>query len=52
MSSECAANIAKAQALKEEGNARFKEGDYAKAMAAYHQVRAVTDVSHRHIVCP
>jgi hypothetical protein len=34
------ANIATAPALKEEGNARFKEGDYPKAIAAYHQVRA------------
>ena len=31
-------NIARAQALKEEGNAAFKGGDYKKAMAAYHQI--------------
>ena len=35
---DCATNIAKAQALKEEGNAAFKAGDYPKAIAAYHQI--------------
>lgn len=32
-----AANISKAQALKEQGNAHFKEGQYPQAIAAYHQ---------------
>lgn len=32
-------NIAKAKALKEEGNEAFKAGEYKKAMVAYHQVR-------------
>lgn len=38
MSSEVAANISKAQALKEEGNLAFKNGDYQQAMTAYHQI--------------
>jgi len=33
-----AANISKAQALKEQGNAHFKEGQYPQAIAAYHQI--------------
>merc|ERR1719375_737755 len=36
--SEVAANIAKAHALKEQGNAHFKEGNFPQAMAAYHQI--------------
>jgi len=35
---EVAKNIAKALELKEEGNQHFKEGNYQKAMAAYHQI--------------
>lgn len=37
-SSDVTTHIAKAQELKEEGNKHFKEGDYQKAMAAYHQI--------------
>ena len=33
-----AENIATAQALKEQGNAHFKAGDYPQAIAAYHQI--------------
>jgi tetratricopeptide (TPR) repeat protein len=36
--SEVAKNISTAVALKEQGNSAFKEGDYAKAMVAYHQI--------------
>ena len=39
---QVAKNIAKALELKEEGNQHFKEGNYQKAMAAYHQVGACT----------
>ena len=35
---EAAKNIEKAQLLKEEGNAAFKNGEYQKAMSAYHQI--------------
>ena len=41
-SSAASVNIAKAQALKEQGNVHFKEGDYPKALACYHQARAPT----------
>eukprot|EP00325_Prymnesiales_sp_UTEX-LB-985_P005138 CAMPEP_0174697336 /NCGR_PEP_ID=MMETSP1094-20130205/3229_1 /TAXON_ID=156173 /ORGANISM="Chrysochromulina brevifilum, Strain UTEX LB 985" /LENGTH=264 /DNA_ID=CAMNT_0015894289 /DNA_START=44 /DNA_END=838 /DNA_ORIENTATION=- len=37
-SPEVVQNIEKARALKEEGNQRFKEGNYPAAMAAYHQI--------------
>jgi len=38
MASEAVKNIEKALALKEEGNQRFKEGNYQAAMTAYHQI--------------
>ena len=37
---QVAKNLEQAMALKEQGNQHFKEGDYPKAIAAYHQVRA------------
>jgi hypothetical protein len=37
-------NIAKATALKVEGNEAFKAGDFKKAMVAYHQVRHDTNM--------
>ncbi|EOD23280.1 hypothetical protein EMIHUDRAFT_239918 [Emiliania huxleyi CCMP1516] len=36
--SQVATNLAKAAALKEEGNEAFKRGDYKAAMIAYHQI--------------
>jgi len=38
MASDASANIAKAQALKDQGNAAFKEAKYSEAIAAYHQI--------------
>lgn len=38
MSSDPGKNIAKALELKEQGNEAFKQGDYRKAMGAYHEI--------------